>query len=255
MKKKKFWLVILILSIIIFVFAAGSILISLLSGKLPAEQNDTTIVDDSSLSTSGGEILPDNPIDFAELSETNGDIYAWIRISNTNVDYPILQSYEENDNYYMDHDLNKNKSSAGSIFTQKKNSLDFSDPNTLIYGHNKGNGTMFSTLMRFRKEDFFKENRTIYIYTPGHILTYEIFAAYAYDDRHILNSFNFSDEEVFSSYLESCLNPKSMVKNVLEGVTLTTKDRIITLSTCTNWHGYDSRYLVQGVLRKDERTK
>lgn len=252
MVKKNVWRIVFIVSTMIFVVAVVSIVLSLLSGKNPVDQYYVSSADNASI-TSSEEDLPNNPIDFAKLHKANTDIYAWIKISNTKVDYPILQSYEQNDNYYIDRDMNKNKSAAGSIYTQKKNSIDFSDPNTLIYGHNMLNGSMFGNLMRFRKQDFFDANRYIYIYTPNHILTYEVFAAYKYDDRHILNSFDFSNEEIYKSYLDSCLNPKSMVKNIRKGITLTTKDRIITLSTC--YGNEPARYLVQGVLRKDERTK
>ena len=251
MKKKKIWLVVLIISLVVFVIAAVCIVREFIAGKEPVDQY--YLSETGSVSTSADN-LPDNPIDFAKLHETNTDIYAWIKIPNTDVDYPILQSYLEHDNYYIDRDLNKNKARAGSIYTQKKNKTDFSDPNTLIYGHSMLNGTMFGTLKRFRKEEFFLENRYMYIYMPGHILTYEIFAAYLYDDRHILNAFDFTDKEVYKNYLDSCLNPKSMIKNIREGITLTTDDRIITLSTCYEEFA-PTRYLVQGVLRNDERTK
>jgi len=256
MNNKKKWLIVLIVSVVIFVISIVSIMLSLISGEEPVDQYYASSIRNTSLSTSSEDVLPDNPIDFTKLHKNNTDIYAWIRIPNTKVDYPILQSYKENDNYYIRRDLNKNKSTAGSIYTQKKNSLDFSDPNTLIYGHNMSNGSMFATLMRFKNEDFFKKNRYVYIYLPGHILTYEVFAAYLYDDRHILNAFNYSDEKIYSRYLESCLHPKSMVRNVRKGVSLTINDKIITLSTCPTWYGNEPlRYLVQGVLIKDERTK
>lgn len=257
MNKKKTRIIILIVSIGIFITMAIGLGL-LLHGRAPIDQGATSATGDSSSSTSLEDMLPDNPIDFAKLRGSNEDIYAWIKIPNTKVDYPILQSYDEDDNFYMNHDENKKKttSGAGSIYTQKKNKLDFSDRNTLIYGHHNSTGGMFSGLLKFKEEEFFNENQTIYIYTPGHILTYEIFAAYLYDDRHILNSFNFWDDDVYSAYLESCLNPRSLIKNVRVGVTLTTQDRIITLSTCNTWYGNEPvRYLVQGVLKNDERTK
>ena len=92
----------------------------------------------------------------------------------------------------------------------------------------------------------------IYIYTPGHVLTYEICAAYRYDNRHILNSFNFKDPKVFEDYLETVKNPKSMISRTRE-VELNKDSKILTLSTCIGNHDY--RYLVQGVLVKDELTK
>lgn len=197
--------------------------------------------------------LIENPINFNELEEQNSDIYAWITVPNTKIDYPILQSYSEDDLFYIDHDINKKYSAAGSIFTQKLNQQDFSDPNTVIYGHNMKNGSMFRHLHKFKDKDFFEENEYFYIYTRGHIFTYRIFAAYDYDSRHILNSFDFSDKEVYAEYIEYITNPKSIYKNTRE-VDLTTDDRIVTLSTCLANNQPNKRYLVQGVLIKDEPT-
>lgn len=199
-------------------------------------------------------IYKENPIDFDKLQEINADLYAWIKIPNTSIDYPVAQAYYEADSFYLDHNIYKEYEFAGTIYTEKKNSKDFSDPNTVLYGHNMLNGTMFQNLHYFQDPVFFNENDTLYIYTPGHILTYRIFAAYQYDDRHILNSFDFSDEAVFAQYLEDCLNPRSMLCNVREDTTLTTDDKIITLSTCLG-SNKSVRYLVQGVLIKDERTR
>ena len=114
-------------------------------------------------------------------------------------------------------------------------------------------GSMFRTLHKFSDKKFFDKNEFIYIYTPGHILKYRIFAAYKWDDRHILNSYDFSDEQVFADYIEEIKNPKSLMVNTRE-TELSTSDRIITLSTCIgNEKNY--RYLVQGVLIDDTRTQ
>ncbi len=196
--------------------------------------------------------LEDNPINFDELIAVNPDVYAWIRIPNTNIDYPVAQSSSD-DSFYLSHNINKEYEFAGMIYTEMKNSKDFTDPNTVLYGHNMLDGSMFQNLHLFRDEEFFDENPYIYIYTPGHILTYEIFSAYRYDNRHILNSFDFSDKEVFAEYLEFALNPKSLIVNVRSGVDVTVEDKIITLSTCIGDSNY--RYLVQGVLTDDQPTK
>lgn len=200
------------------------------------------------------EPLATNPINFEELTGLNSDLYAWIRIPGTVIDYPVAQSRDKDDNYYLHHNYLGNYEFAGTIYSQRHNTKYFIDRVTVLYGHNMLNGTMFAGLHKFSDEDFFEENRYIYIYTDGHILTYEIFAAYEYDDRHILNSFEFSDDEVYAQYLEDCLNPHSGNSNVREGIELTVDDRIITLSTCTNYNS-SMRYLVQGVLINDERTQ
>ena len=122
-----------------------------------------------------------------------------------------------------------------------------------MYGHNMKNGSMFAALHKYKDKEFFDENQYIYVYTPGHILTYQIYSAFVYDNRHILNSFNFLDDEEYQAFLDQTLNPKSMTKQVREGVEVTTDDRIITLSTCTS--NNSERYLVLGVLIDDQRTR
>ncbi|MDO5123799.1 MAG: class B sortase [Eubacteriales bacterium] len=198
-------------------------------------------------------VLVQNPIDFQELRSLNSDLYAWIEIPDTNINYPVAQSSNEDDNYYLHHNYLGNYEFAGTIYSQRHNSKYFRDPVTVLYGHNMLNGSMFADLHKFSDEDFFKEHDTMYIYTDGHIFTYKIFAAFEYDDRHILNSFDFADKSIFESYLNDCLNPHSLNANVREGVTLTTDDCILVLSTCTNYNS-NLRYLVQGVLTDDQRT-
>lgn len=201
--------------------------------------------------TSSKVVLKDNPIDFDELQKQNTDIYAWIKIPNTRIDYPILQSAED-DAFYLNHNADKEYTRYGAIYTEMKNKTDFTDPNTVVYGHNMRNGTMFRDLHKFREAEFFSQNKYIYVYTRGHILTYEICAAYRYDNRHILNSFNFSDPKIFAEYIEFVKNPKSIIVQKRE-VEMDTNSKILTLSTCISNDNY--RYLVQGVLVKDEPTK
>lgn len=248
MKKNKTVKIIIICILVLIMLLSGGYLINYyLDGRL----NTDAFKNNSSTTSSSN--LPDNPIDFSALQTKNTDIYAWIQIPNTRVDYPVLQSSVEDDNYYINRDIDKQVVKAGSIYSQRLNSKNFSDPNTILYGHNMKNGTMFRDLRKFRDKEFFEQNEYMYVYYPGHILTYRIYSAYRYDDRHILNSFDFNNKEVYAKYLEMTQNPDSMVKNVREGVTLTTDDRILTLSTCMDYG--KNRYLVQGVLIKDELTK
>lgn len=195
------------------------------------------------------EVINGN-INFTELWKINKDIYAWIEVPNTSVDYPLLQS-ETDDSYYLSHNVYNEYALAGSIYTESLNSKDFSDPNTLIYGHNMLNGSMFASLHNFRDPDFFAENEYIYIYLPERTLTYKIFSAYEYDDRHILYSFNFNNEETYQKYLDYAQNPTSSITYNTRDLGVTTDDKIITLSTCMD-NIDTSRYLVQGVLVNDE---
>lgn len=216
--------------------------------------NETTSAAESATEVTSPSInvkKADNPIDFGSLQKQNSDIYSWVYIPNTNINYPVLQSHLD-DNLYLDHDIYKNYSFSGSIYSQICNKRDYSDMVTVLYGHNMANGSMFATLHRFYDTDFFNKNKYIYVYTPDRKLTYEIVSAFEYDDRHIMNSFDFSDDKVFSDYLDMIENPHSVSVNK-RNMELTTDDKILVLSTCLN--SGDGRYLVQGVLKKDEPTK
>ena len=186
-----------------------------------------------------------NPIDFDEWWQQDKNVYAYIEIPNTRISEPILQSDDEQEeDYYLEHNLDGSSGYPGCIYTQRLNDKDFDDYNTVIYGHNMKNGDGFRDLHEFRDTDFFDENKYIYIYTPDEMLTYEIFGAYVFTDAHILNTNDFSTVSGYKDYLD-------MVKDWGQGnyrdvESLTTDDRIITLSTCTN---YDTeRYLVQAKL-------
>jgi len=192
-------------------------------------------------------------VNFTELWKINKDIYAWIKIPNTAVDYPVLQSSGD-DAFYLEHNIYGQYAFAGCIYSEKINSKDFSDPNTILYGHNLLNGTMFASLHNFRDPNFFANNEYIYIYLPDRTLVYRIFSAYEYDDRHIMYSFNFDDKEEFAEYLEYAKNPTSSMTYNIRETEVTTDDTILTLSTCMD-NIATSRYLVQGVLVIDEPLK
>lgn len=186
-------------------------------------------------------------IDFESLWEINPEIYAWIRIPDTNIDYPILQHADEDQSYYLTRDIYCNTTSEGSIYTEYYNSKSFMDPNTILYGHNMKNGSMFHNVRYFAKQDYFDEHQELYIYLPDSILKYEIIACYEYDDRHLLASFDFWDEKIYAEYLKEIMNPRSMSAVVRDDVLLTTADRIVTLSTCVA-NKPNNRRLLQAVL-------
>ncbi len=190
--------------------------------------------------------IPQKQFDWTAILEECKDIYAWIYIPGTNVDYPILQSAEDmEEDYYLDHNLDGSQGYPGCIYTQKLNKKDFSDYNTVIYGHNMKNGTMFKTLHDYEDETFFQENRYIYIYLPdGKTKVYEIYGAYTFTDAHILLTYGCDSEESFKEYLE-LIGPDTYTGHFKEDIEVTEKDKIITLSTCTNSSA--TRYLVQGV--------
>lgn len=201
----------------------------------------------------GSKSKVDIPIDFAALKEKNPDVYAWISIPGTAIDYPVLQ--RENDNtYYLDHTIDHEEKTEGAIFTENYNNTDFEDPNTVIYGHDMRNGSMFKGLLDYRDKTFFDQNKEVLIYTPDAIRHYKIFAAYPYDSRHLLRSFDFTDKEVYQQYLYRIFAIRDMNASIDTTAQVGTDDKILTLSTCYA-NQPDMRFLAQLVADMKELLK
>ena len=198
-----------------------------------------------------GEI-PEKNIDFDELHATiSEDIYAWIYIPNTHVDYPIFQDPVDN-TYYLTHNVDGSEGYPGCIYTENYNSKDFSDPHTVIYGHNMRDTTMFSDLHLYEDQAFFDNNRYVFIYTEdGQTLVYKIFAAYQTNNSHQLLNFDFSDPQTLLEYLEN--TPMRMQEPYIYDDTteFSEDDQILTLSTCViQERQFHLRYLVQALRVK-----
>ena len=140
-----------------------------------AEEQHTEVVEQY-VDEKAEEEKAELPIDFASLQQINPEIYAWIRIPDTNVDYPILQREDEDQSFYLDHDMYGEEQKAGSIYTECYNSKDFTDPNTIIYGHNMKSGMMFGGLKKYLDEDYYNEHKTIHFSTLYEDRKYEVVA-------------------------------------------------------------------------------
>lgn len=185
------------------------------------------------------------PVDFLSIQKQNPDAYAWIIIPETQINYPIMQSGED-DIYYLNHTFERIEGLPGSIYTEKANSKEFTDNNTVIYGHNMKNGTMFAELRGYSDEAFLKKHPYVYIYTPTKSLKYQVFAVYITNNQHILRSHNFEDDSVYENYLDEIFKRNSL-KNMKSDVTVSNK--IITLSTCDG--NSKERWVVQAYLVED----
>ncbi|MCR5207662.1 MAG: class B sortase [Eubacterium sp.] len=250
---KKRGLIILALFLIAFGAAfTGFQLYSMYAEKQKAPETTTVTV---TVTESATEKSVKNPVDFNELQKQNPEIYAWLKVPGTKVDHPVVQSAVSDDFYLKHSAYDKSWSSSGAVYTQMCNTKSFKDRVTLIYGHNGYGDTMFTTLHNFEDSEFFARHRYFYIFTPDSKRTYKIVSAFKYDDRHIMNSFDFQDNTVFGDFLYMLGNPYSTVKNVAEDLDkpLNTSDKIVILSTCITYQP-NNRYLVCGVLVKNEKT-
>lgn len=203
-------------------------------------------ITDDSMEESMIEPRPVCPVDFESLWELNKDVYAWISVPGTVIDYPVLQHATDN-SYYLNYNIDGSHGYPGCIYTENLNAKDFSDNNTVIYGHNMKNGTMFAGLHKFEDGAFFAENEDVFIYAPEATYEYTIFATYIYDDRHLLYSFDFANEDVYASYLEGIFSIRDLNAHFREGIEVTKEDNIITLVTCIGSMP-NNRLLVQAVL-------
>lgn len=175
-------------------------------------------------------------IDWNYLNSTNPDIIGWIEIEDTNINYPILK---DNGNlYYLKHSYNKKYNSNGSIFTL--DNKPFENEETLIYGHNMKNNSMFSQLGNYLDIDFLNSHKNIKIYTPNQNYIGEIFSCYSIsieDENNNIKSLDFNEK---IEYYKS----KSKYK-----IEFTEKiNKIIKLSTCSyinaRTHPTNQRYCI-----------
>lgn len=184
-------------------------------------------------------------IDFAGLQKENPDIYAWIEIPGTEIDYPVLQN--EEDNYYLNRNVDGSKGYPGCIYSNSCNGKDFADFITVLYGHNMKNGSMFAGLHRFETADFFEQNDTILVYTADARYRYQICAASAYSDVYIPITYDVKLEASVDAFCDSLEVYEDDRKRIRTELTETEENRVLVLSTCIA-NEDTKRYLVVGKL-------
>lgn len=243
-----------ILAVILIVVGVGITAFQIISTQ-NAKNKDEELTSTTAAASTTTQPTAQNKIDFDSLQKKNDEIYAWLKVPGTKVDYPIVQSKTDDDFYLKHSATDKSYSSSGAVYTQSVNKKDFTDRVTLIYGHNGYGDTYFTTLHRFEKQDFFEKHTKFVIYTPNEKLTYRIVSAFKYDDRHIMNSFDFHNDDIFKTFIDMIQNPTSANKNVANSLDkeITIDDNIVVLSTCFTGQK-SNRFLVCGVLTKNEKT-
>ncbi len=195
------------------------------------------------------EVPYDCPEKLTEARNNNEDVYAWLSIPGTNIDYPVLQS-PDNDSYYLRRDESGNYLTAGSIMSEHTyNGTDFEDPVTILYGHCMKSGAMFGKLQTYySSENGLETYKTIEIYLPDKKLQYEVFAAVPYDMRHILYNYDFTNSRIFSSFFKSIVSIRSFGSNVNADEKPKSGDKVLILSTCLKGDS-TKRYLVMAKLK------
>lgn len=190
---------------------------------------------------------PTFAIDFANLQQVNREVTGWIWIYDTVVNYPLVQSGKNND-AYLHKTYDGTSNSSGSIFMDYRNASDFSDTNTIIYGHNMKNGKMFAVLKKFGNQEFYDSHREFYIMTPEGNRRYEIISAFQTDALSDIYDRNFSSQEGRQAWFEKVLRSSA----ILAEVDAAAEDSFVTLSTCVSGNDYRARFVVIGRLAEIE---
>lgn len=232
--------VVLVAAVCVFVFSLYQLVSMLVpyysGGKIYDEIKDLAITADED--GSGFQV------DFDALMKENSDTVAWIRFDEPAIiSYPVVKSADNNE--YLTKTFTANDNKLGAIFMDMRNSSDFSDRNTFIYGHHLNvGGEMFSELLEYESESFCKEHPNFYIYTPdGHVRTYTVFSAGVVKDTADNYKIEYASDAEYEEYLKLCQDSS----NYTVDVELNAQSQIVSLSTCTNVRD-DERFLVQGVL-------
>ena len=197
--------------------------------------------DSAEVAGPSAQIKPPIEVDFDKLKSVNEDVVGWIYVDALpDISYPIVKG--KDNQTYLHQTYEKNYNFAGTIFVDYENSGDFSDCNTLVYGHNMKNGSMFGHLKKFREDDkLYKQDKYFWILTPERNYRYEIIAAYTTGVNSDTYTLFKGPGEEFEKYLET-IKGYSEIKT--DDTDLTIKDRIVTLSTCTG--NESTRFVVQG---------
>lgn len=185
----------------------------------------------------------ENPKTFEELQKINPDVFGWLTVYGTHIDYPLLQSTDNST--YVNTDPEGNYSLSGSIFLDSRNQPDFSDFNNIIHGHHMAGNVMFGEIDLFEEEDFFNSHQYGSLYYDGQLHGIEFFAylqADAYDETiYDLSSKDTAGqkEEYIKKITDSALH--------LRKCEISANDHIVLLSTCST-QGTNSRNLLAGVI-------
>ncbi len=182
-------------------------------------------------------------VDFEGLKAKNPDVVAWIQMPALEISYPVVQG--KDNSYYLYHMFDGESNKNGSIFVDYHNSPDFTDSNTIVYGHNMKDKSMFGTLNGYQDQALYEQHPCFYIYIPGYVLEYQIVSCYAGRIGSIGYTHGFPEPEDFQEFLDQILS----YAGYDTGTEVTTEDKIVTLSTCVN-SNRNYRYLVHGKLTR-----
>ena len=180
-------------------------------------------------------------VDFDALLEQNEDVVGWIYCPDTVINYPMVKA--EDNMFYLHRMVDKSYNPNGSLFLDCLNEPDFTSDNTIIYGHNMNDGSMFASIHNYKNQEYFDKHPVLYINTPDGNYRVELFAGYVTDADSDTYTMNFYNKEKHEQYFEKMVSQSTFKSPYVPEP----KHKIVTLSTCS-YEFYDARYVIQGIL-------
>lgn len=181
-------------------------------------------------------------VDFEALQQINPDVVGWICIEGTKINYPLVQGTDNS--HYINRLFDGKYNDAGSIFLDYRNERDLSGRNSVLYGHNMKNGTMFHQITGYKEQSFFDQHPTGLLLTPNGNYKIEFIAGYVTDMNSDAWKLEFASDQEFSRWLANAIAQSTFTGTVEPAA----QDRVVTLSTCTYEYS-DARYVLVGILK------
>lgn len=241
--KKIFNKLLMTILTVIFILSLGNfikIISEYKKNKEAYKEIENIVISKDDMLIENEDEAPINTEKYTRLKEINEDYAFWIYIPNTNVNYPVVMS--ENNEEYLHKNFKGEGNNGGSIFVDSRNTLE--DDNIVIHGHNMKDKSMFGTLSEFLDSEFLKSNNKIYLYFENEVLEYEIFSVYITYGNESPYKFNFVNDSEFYKYIDDSMSNSIQKLNYKDDG----KRNIITLSTCTN-AGSNKRTIINAKLK------
>ena len=180
-------------------------------------------------------------VDFSSLRAVNPDVVAWLYCENTPINYPVVQG--EDNAYYLNHLFDGTRNSAGCLFLDYRNTWNFTDQNSIIYGHNMKNKTMFSILMEYKEQAFYESHPVMFLIAQEGCYTIELFAGFVATTEDNAWQRSFSSQAEQEDWIQAAKEKSTFQSDV----NVSSSDKLVTLSTCS-YEFNNARYVVVGKI-------
>ncbi len=214
------------------------------SGEKPTEN-----AGNSSVSAETQEKVKPKPVsypvvDFNSLSAINSDVIGWI-YNGAKINYPIVQG--DDNSFYVNHMYDKRENKNGCIFLDYRNSSDFSDFNSILYGHSMKNGSMFRTVLNYKDQEYYDKHPEFVITTPEGKYRISVFAGYVTSEGDDAWKLDFADDADKTAWINGRIQKSYFASDVVPSAS----DQIVTLSTCS--YEFDNAFFVLfGAMTKEQ---